>query len=317
LLGLLFGVVDGFFSPASSAIMPQIVKPAELTLANSIYMATTQISEFVGPVLAGGVISLFAHNSLVSSASEMTGIAVAIAIDAVTFLFSVMTLLGMRIQTDETTRAGAQENILTSIKGGIQFIWHNPLLRLMFIVIVGANFLFVGPILVGIPVMANSRLAEGAAAYGIIISGYAGGNLVGILLASQIVRLLNNRIGQFFVCVVAAFGVAIAILSLTTSTLAAFTVLLVLGVGNGVLAITAITFMQRQTPKDMMGRIMSLIMLASYGLVPISQALSGALIKMSLTGLFVGAGISMLLLAFWLGVQPELNKFGAAMQAEV
>ncbi len=53
----------------------------------------------------------------------------------------------------------------------------------MFLVISAANFLLIGPLLVGIPVLADQRLPEGAVAFGLLMSAYAGGNLVGYLLA--------------------------------------------------------------------------------------------------------------------------------------
>jgi hypothetical protein len=40
----------------------------------------------------------------------------------------------------------------------------------------------------------------------------------------------------------------------------------------------------------MLGRMMSMTCLAGMGLVPLSQAISGAVIKRNLTGLFVIAG---------------------------
>ncbi len=80
--------------------------------------------------------------------------------------------------------------------------------------------------------------------------------------------------------------------------------MLLMGFGNGILGISLLTSLQRMTPKEMLGRIMSLVMLASVGLQPISQALTGALIKLSLGGLFFGAGFMMLLTAVWLSLQP-------------
>jgi hypothetical protein len=65
--------------------------------------------------------------------------------------------------------------------------------------------------------------------------------------------------------------------------------------------------LQRQTPKEMLGRVMSLIMLASVGLVPVSQALTGGLLKLSLTGVFLGAGGLVLVMALWLALQPALK----------
>jgi hypothetical protein len=55
--------------------------------------------------------------------------------------------------------------------------------------------------------------------------------------------------------------------------------MLLLGAGNGYIAILMFTWMQTNTPKDMLGRMMSMVMLAGNGLVPISQAISGAVIK--------------------------------------
>jgi hypothetical protein len=69
------------------------------------------------------------------------------------------------------------------------------------------------------------------------------------------------------------------------------------------------TWMQTRTPREMLGRMMSMLMLAGTGLVPISQAVSGALSKWSLTGLFAGAGVSILLVTCWSAIQPELKTF--------
>jgi len=100
LMAFTFGVISGFFSPASGAIMPLLVKPNELVISNSIYQGTSYLCSFVGPVLAGGLIALFAHATLGQGNAEMTGIAAAIAFDARTFLISAVTLLLMKWQGD-------------------------------------------------------------------------------------------------------------------------------------------------------------------------------------------------------------------------
>ena len=59
---------------------------------------------------------------------------------------------------------------------GLNYVWNDKALRLMFLVIIAVNFFFVGPILVGIPVLADQRLVEGAMAFGLLMSAFAGGN---------------------------------------------------------------------------------------------------------------------------------------------
>ena len=66
--------------------------------------------------------------------------------------------------------------------------------------------------------------------------------------------------------------------------------MLLLGLGNGYITIILLTWIQTRTPKTMLGRIMSLLMLASAGLVPVSQAISGAVGTWNLTLLFLLAG---------------------------
>jgi hypothetical protein len=155
-----------------------------------------------------------------------------------------------------------------------------------------------------------------AAAYGTVISAFGGGNLLGILLTGSLLQVLRKHLGALMVAVIACFGLALGLMGMVSSTLVACVILLIVGVGNGVLEITVVTSIQRMTPKEMLGRVMSLILLAGVGLVPISQALSGAFIKLSLTGLFVGAGILMLLVAIWLALQPVTPTIHQMLTAE-
>jgi hypothetical protein len=73
------------------------------------------------------------------------------------------------------------------------------------------------------------------------------------------------------------------------------------------LALVLITWIQKHTPDALLGRMMSLLLLANTGLIPLSQALAGALIGWSLSGLFLAAGALMLLVAALLFLSPELQ----------
>jgi MFS family permease len=316
LAALAFGVISGFFNPASGAIMPMLVKPDELVVSNSIYQGTSYLFSFIGPVLAGGLIAWFGHSTLGGTSAEMTGIAAAIGFDALTFLVSVVTLILMRWQGIPRPETKGAENMLASIREGTVFLWKDAVLRTMFVLMVIANFVFVGPILVGIPVLVDTRLSGGAASYGFIMGAFGAGNLIGIVMTSSILRIVGGRMGAFMVGVIALFGVGLILMGFVGSTTAAFAILLVLGIGNGVLAITLISFLQRQTPKEMLGRVMGLVLFAGVGLVPVSQALVGGLLKLSLDGVFLVAGLLMILLAFWLAAQPATRVISQVLNAQ-
>ncbi len=314
---LSFGLVSGFFAPAANSMLPHIVDKEDLQTGNALVGGTAQLTSFLGPVLAGGLIALFAASSTASGASEanaavgMSGIALALALDSFSFLVSIVTLLKMHVL--KAPQAASAESVLASIRSGIRYAAHDSALKVMLIVVAAANLFLMGPMLVGIPVLAQLRLEGGAAAYGLIMSALGGGSLLGILLAGSLPRLKGNQLNFLLVVVLVCFGAALVALTFVTSTWLDFAIMLVTGTCDGYLSITAITLLQRRTPADMIGRVMSLVMFANVGLAPISQTVSGALLKLNLDGLFIGAGILMVLLAVWALLSPDVRSLGEGM----
>jgi MFS family permease len=308
--GLGFGLVAGFAIPAENSIVPMLVEAQDLQAGNSIMMGIAQLVQFVGPTLAGILIGGYSGSAF--------GIGVAFAIDAASFAVSGICLWMIRLvkRGQSTGESPEQEGVWGSILTGLNYVWSDSALRLMFIVLTAVNFLLIGPLLVGIPVLANERLPEGAVAFGLIVSGYAGGNLAGYLLAGSLPRPTGRAMRVFLVILLACFGVGYGSLGFIRSTSVDFGLLLFLGLGNGYISIIIFTWLQTRTPKEMLGRIMSIVMFSNLGLAPISQAISGAVIKWDLTILFVGAGTLVLVVMFWTGFQPGFRTFSESLTAE-
>ena len=312
LFALAFGAISGFFMPASSTIVPYIVDKEDLQAGNALIQGTAQLSAFIGPLLAGGIIALLSGQSGRAAggynSQEALGIALALAIDSFTFLVSVITLwmMGVLPRRNGEASAGRQEaGVLQSIKEGLSYAWGNHLMRILLGLIAVMNLLFAGPLVVGIPVLADMRLAEGAAAFGILMSAYAGGTLGGYLLAGALPPL--KRVGVIVPLLISTFGLGLCALGLSNSTLVSFAVLLALGLGNGYMGITLITWVQKGTADAMLGRMMSLVLFANVGLIPLSQALAGALVGWNLTGLFLIAGALVLVVAALLPLSSEIR----------
>ena len=307
--GLGFGLVAGFAIPAGNSIVPMLVEQQDLQAGNSVMMGVSQLVGFVGPTIAGILIGRFSKSPL--------GIGLAFALDAFSFAVSAVTLWIMRGggKRQAATGSAEKESVWASILAGIKYLWEDRPLRLMILVITALNFLFVGPLLVGIPVLANQRLAEGAVAFGLLMSAFSGGNLAGYLLAGALPRPSGNMMRVFLVTLMVVFGLVLVSFGFIRSTWVDFALMLMLGLGNGYISITLFTWMQLRTPKAMLGRMMSMMMLSNTGLVPISQAISGAVSKWSLTALFAGAGTLILLVALWAAPQPELKVFSDSMMA--
>ena len=269
---LVFGIVGGVFTPASMSMAPTLVPSEELQAGNSIMQGSMQLIGFAGPAVAGALIAAFPRQNI--------GVGLAIAFDALTFIVSVITLWMMRAGRQVTpSTAAPRASVWASIREGLGYMLKDPALRVMFILIAIANFAFGGPVLVGIPFLANTRFPQGAAAYGLIISGYAGGNLLGIILCGALPKLKQRMLKVFPVGMFLLFGVGTASLAWIGSSWLAFAVMLVMGVLNGYLSITLITGLQRNTPREMLGRIMSMVLLANLVFMPLSQTLAGAVLR--------------------------------------
>ena len=305
-----FGLVAGFAVPAGNSIVPMLVKEEELQAGNSIIMGVSQLVQFVGPTIAGILIGKYSSSPL--------GIGLAFSVDAVSFAISAICLWIMRGGRNLASgNESKTESIWSSILVGVKYLWNDQTLRVMFLILAAVNFLFTGPLLVGIPVLADQYLAEGAVAFGLLMSAFAGGSLIGILLAGSLPRPKGKWMTAFLVLLLASFGVSLGFFGFIRSTWLDFSLMLLLGAGNGYIAILMFTWMQTNTPKDMLGRMMSMVMLAGNGLVPISQAISGAIIKWSLEALFVSAGVLILLVVLWAASQPGLKVFSEGLAAEI
>ncbi len=185
----------------------------------------------------------------------------------------------------------------------------------MFLVVTIVNFLFIGPLMVGIPVLANRYLPGGAIAFGLLVSGLAGGNLAGYLLAGPLPRPGGKTMKYFLLGALAAFGVGIASLGFIRSTELDIILMVLLGLGNGYLIIIVLTWIQSRTPKEILGRTMSILMLSTTGLSPISQAISGAAMKGNVIVLFAVAGALIFLVPLWVANRPELETFSESLAA--
>jgi MFS family permease len=304
---LSFGLVAGFAVPAQNSIVPMLVREEDLQGGNSAIMGVTQLAGFVGPTIAGVVIGAYADS--------LFGIGLAMGIDAATFAISAVCLWLLRGggRSKVTSAAGAAAGLWREIGDGIRYLWADGILRLMFLILAAVNFLLIGPLLVGIPVLADQRLPEGAVAFGLLMSAFAGGNLIGFLLAGSLPRPSGTLMKAILIAVLAAFAVVVGLLGSIPSTWVDFGLLAVLGLGNGYLAIILFTWFQTRTPKDMLGRMMSILVFASAGLIPVSQALAGAVSKWDLDLMFAMAGGLALLATLWAALQPGLQAFSDSL----
>ena len=331
LFALAKGIADAFYYPAQAALLPRIVTEKQLRHANVITQTTTESSGFAGPMLAGALIAAFSGtNNVLPSLQRVTaaaqadtaGVGFAFAVVAGAFLISSLLLAFLQLspevqksaEQDGKSRAAEDKDggsIWTSIGEGFRFVRSDAAMFTLFLLIAAIELFVQGPVIVGIPVLANTQLPQGALAVGIISSAYAGGALLGAVLAGAL-PTPKRRLGYFLVITYVLSGILIMPFGFLTATWLAAALVVAIGVMGGYTNIMFTTWLQARTPQKVMGRVMSLLMIASIGLSPISNAVSGALIKLSLGWVFVGAGAMMALLSLAAAMRREIAEMKMA-----
>jgi MFS family permease len=301
---LVFGIADAFFFPAQTSIVPELVEPDQLQGAIGITQGTTQATVLVGPAVAGVIIAALGADGVQASSA---GIATALLLDGVSFLASLATLWLIRSRPEHHATA---TSMLESIREGVRFLWDSPGLRAVVLISLTGNLLIVGPFEVGFPMIAYSRLPEGAAAFGLIMSAFGGGSLLGYLAGAMLPSPRPGLFAPLVMGTLALAGLGVAALAPVSSTVVAAAVCVAAGLALGYGNLLGLSWAQQRIPSHLMGRVMSLLLLGSVGLVPISELIAGAAVQVSLEGMLLVAGVGMALFALGSLLWPTVRNLG-------
>lgn len=296
----IFGVVDALFYPALNSIIPMLVDEPTLPPANALLQGSQQLAGLLGPAMAGLLI-----------ASVQIG--AAFVVDAVSFAVAATALLfvlgGRRAAHGEDSGESPRSSLLGTISAGFGYAWSDPAVRSLILLTAAFNFAFNGPLLVGLPFLAENRLGGGSATFGILLSAFGAGSLLGAAGAGSIGRL--RRLGTVVLAIATGMGAAFGLVGVAPNVASASALLAALGIGAGFVNVHIFSWLQGRTAADMRGRVMSMVMLGAIGLAPISYALAGVVIDLGAsTVMFAVAGAIVAgtaLIGFASGVAPRMT----------
>jgi MFS family permease len=279
-IAVVFGVVDAFFMPARTSILPRVVADHELEPGNAVLNVTGQASVIVGPVLGGLIVAAF-------------GIGWAFAGDAACFAVGFLFILWLPEARRATSATHSEGGMGGQIAAGFRYAWADIGIRVTLIMIAVIDFAANGALGVGLPTLVHGRFSAGAAGFGILLGAWGIGATAGALGAGFVPP--PRRFGWLIILLSAWLGIGIGAVGLVPSLVPAALLMGLSGVGTGVVNTYGISWLQRRTDSAMQGRVMSLVMLASMGLTPVAYAVSGTIANVNPTLLFLIAGGLMLL----------------------
>jgi hypothetical protein len=273
-LSSLFGVADAFSFPAGSALMPTLVASEQLPAANSVFASTAHLSGMLGPAPAGIVVKAW-------------GIAQAFFLDAVSFLFVIAALWRVPERPKPPAAAAKRPSMLHSIGEGLRYVVNDPALRSLLMLTAALNFCMTGPVSVGLATMAKFRFGS-AAAFGTLLSCFSGGALAGMVLAGIMKR--PPRRGLLLVGISFLMGLGLLMVGLSYRLVPIAVTLAFMGIGAGFVNVHIMSWMQGRVERQVLGRVMSVLMFAAIGLLPVSLLVAGIVAQAHLSAMFVASG---------------------------
>ena len=287
-LAFAFGVADAFAAPAQSAYMPSLVRREQLVAASSVNQSTAQLTTILGPVPAGFVI-------------QALGVAWAFFLDAISFLFIIGALWKL---PDPPKTPSARKAMWQSIAEGISYVAKDVPLRSLMLLATIMNFCVSGPVAVGLAYFTKTKLGS-PAAYGSLISSLAAGSLIGAVLAG--VWKIRKR-GILILLVAVVLGICLSSIALAERTRSIAAILVVMGAAAGILNVHIGAWAMQRIDIAVRGRVSSVLMLAAYGMAPISLGVAGFLVAWNLKLMFLLAGALMMLAAAGASLQKPVRE---------
>jgi len=296
---LLNAGVKQFFDPAHDSLIPELASDEELTAANAFLSIASFGSTAIG----------FAGAGLLASTVGLTW---AFILDAISFvvaalLIALMGQYAMPAPEDDATVAV----IVANLKSGLSTLFGTPIIRSLFIV--GA-FMFVAFGLWNVLLLPFSITVLGATEfeYGL----QEGLTSVGFVIGSLLMARFANRLPEPAWIVVSLVGMGIAGLAYATATSVPFAILVVMisGLLQPPSSVSRAVLLQRNTPREMRGRVFSAFYVMRDVIFLFGMAGAGLADVIDIRVLIVAASCLLFVSAAFTLVAPGLgvSTWGAA-----
>ena len=256
LLVFLVGIGDAFGAPAAAAIMNVIVPEHVLQQANVIRGITSRLGQIIGPAIGGVVIAL-------------VGARLTFALTATTFLIGAALLYG--IKEDAVVNPENRERFIHEFKEGLKTVRELPWVGAMILmatfqlmVVMSAETILL-PIITKREFQTNTVFAASAAAFAI-------GATVSSLWS---LKLKPKYPGLVALVVWSLFALMPIALAFPFSPIFIVITYLIAGVSVGPWEAYWPLALQREVPKEKLGRVFALDHAGSAGMIPLGMALVG------------------------------------------
>lgn len=241
-IAVVLGLASGAFTPSGYTVLPAVLPEDDVSRGFALFTGANQVAGAIGPAFGGVVVSL-------------AGAGFGLTVDAA------------EQDTDDAAPDQAtapRTSLATLLRSG-------HLLQVTLVVAFAANLVYMGAMEVALPDLSNQRY--NAYAYGTLLTIMSIGALGGTVLAGRFngVKAVPYLLGVL-ACVM---GLSLGLLPYAGGIVGAGIAMAVYASASGWQNIVAGTLLQTWTPAHLLGRTMSLVMLAVQGTLPLSVLIAG------------------------------------------
>ncbi|MGG0237142.1 MFS transporter [Bacillus rhizoplanae] len=293
---LFFGLADAFFWSADGSILPDLVEKHRLTQANSLTQMTNQASVILGPVL-GGILIKFSNYETIFTIAIL--------------LLLIAAILIQKVHTSTVQEeTNPNKGMFTSIKEGILYVKESSFLSTFLICSAFLNLFLIGPMQVGFPLFIKDVLHGDSLHFSYLEAAVGGGMAIGAVIVG--LRNINRRRGLFCIIMMLLSGIFFLSINFSTTLWQAVLAGCFYGISIAMAIVPLMAMIQSTVKEEMMGRVMSLLMLSSMGFIPISYALTSLALAagIPIVTIMKSGAIAVILFVLFIAIRvPTVRKF--------
>lgn len=247
LFTFLIGCGAAFNAPAWQASVGDMVPRAQLPGAVALNSMGFNIARSVGPAIGGVIVAA-------------AGVATAFTVNAASYI-ALLTVLA-RWRPTPNPQLLPRETLGIAMAAGVRYVAMSPAIRA---VLVRSAVFGVGAssVMALLPVVAKVLVAGGPLTYGLLLGAFGVGAVAGAIATTRLRQMWSTEVIVRWAC--SGFGVAAAIVGMSTHLLATMAALLLAGAGWVVALSTFNVAVQLSAPRWVVARALSLYQMAAFG----------------------------------------------------
>lgn len=269
-LMILYGI-SGIYQPAVQASIPLITEKQFLMQGNAVINMVSTLAGLLGPIIGGVLFGAF-------------GIMPILFISISCFAFSAVMEVFIHIPFEKNTDGKSVFGAVGSdLSDSFKFIkYEKPIFLSILEILALFNLILTAMMLVGIPVIVVQILGMSDTALGITQGAMGLGGLAGGIITGAAAEKIRPKNGYIFliICSLAAFVMGISVFEAVPKNIGYFIITAIsfsAMCASTMFSVSMMTAAQQQTPPNLLGKIMAVIIAVSSCSQPVGQALYGVL----------------------------------------